>query len=161
MPRCTDKKVDFRRMCRRVREADFSGGELSSDGGLMLLRQVDSHLGLSHAAALAIPEPRDPERIRPLAVTGTLRSPEFPEVQNFHEQGYALTLVDWNGLFVTAGTPGGDRHAAEPEVQCRHQVRGRPRQAAAVGAAAHRQQRPRCCGASWLTTFRSGARSSS
>ncbi len=64
MPKCTDKKIDFGRMGRRVLEADFSGGELSSDGGLMLLRQVDAHLGLSRAAALAIPDPRDPERIR-------------------------------------------------------------------------------------------------
>lgn len=44
-------------------------------------------------------------RIRALAVTGTLRSPEFPDVQTFQEQGYALTLVGWNGLFVPAGTP--------------------------------------------------------
>lgn len=34
-----------------------------SDGGLLLLRQVDAHLGLSRAAAAAIPDPRDPERI--------------------------------------------------------------------------------------------------
>jgi hypothetical protein len=64
MPNRTNQKIDFGRMGRRVIEADFSGGELSSDGGLMLLRQVDSHLGLSRAAALAIPDPRDPERIR-------------------------------------------------------------------------------------------------
>src|SRR5581483_8319734 len=38
--------------------------DLSSDGGLLLLRQVDQHLGLSRAAADAIPDPRDPERIR-------------------------------------------------------------------------------------------------
>ena len=44
-------------------------------------------------------------RIRALAMTGTQRSPEFPEVQTFQEQGYPLTLVGWNGLFVPAGTP--------------------------------------------------------
>jgi hypothetical protein len=37
---------------------------LSSDGGLLLLRQVDGHLGPSRAAAAVIPDPRDPERIR-------------------------------------------------------------------------------------------------
>jgi hypothetical protein len=47
-----------------VIEADFSGGDLSSDGGLLLLRQVDRHLGLSRMAAAVIPDPRDPERIR-------------------------------------------------------------------------------------------------
>lgn len=64
MPKCTQDKIDFGRLGRRVIEADFSGGDLSSDGGLLLLRQVDEHLGLSRAAAGAIPDPRDPERIR-------------------------------------------------------------------------------------------------
>ena len=64
MPKCTKDKIGFGRFGRRVIEADFSGGDLSSDGGLLLLRQVDRHLGLSHAAAAAIPDPRDPERIR-------------------------------------------------------------------------------------------------
>jgi len=63
MPKCTQGKIDFGRLGRRVIEADFSGGYLSSDGGLLLLRQVDQHLGLSRAAAAAIPDPRDPERI--------------------------------------------------------------------------------------------------
>ena len=64
MPKCTQAKIEFGRVGRRVIEADFSGGELSSDGGLLLLRQLDRHLGLSRAAAAAIPDPRDPERIR-------------------------------------------------------------------------------------------------
>ncbi len=64
MPKCTQDKIDFGRLGRRRIEADFSGGDLSSDGGLLLLRQVDEHLGLSRAAAAAIPDPRDPERIR-------------------------------------------------------------------------------------------------
>jgi hypothetical protein len=63
MPKCTDAKIDFGRFGRRVIEADFTGGDLSSDGGLLLLRQVDEHLGLSRAAAAAIPDPRDPQRI--------------------------------------------------------------------------------------------------
>jgi hypothetical protein len=64
MPKRTQAKIDFGRFGRRVIEADFGGGDLSSDGGLLLLRQVDRHLGLSRMAAAAIPDPRDPERIR-------------------------------------------------------------------------------------------------
>jgi len=64
MPKCTKDRIDFGRFGRRVIEADFSGGDLSSGGGLLLLRQVDRHLGLSRMAAAAIPDPRDPERIR-------------------------------------------------------------------------------------------------
>jgi hypothetical protein len=64
MPKCTKNRIDFGRFGRRVIEADFSGGDLSSDGGLLLLRQVDRHIGLTRAAAAALPDPRDPERIR-------------------------------------------------------------------------------------------------
>jgi hypothetical protein len=63
MPKCTQDKIDFGRFGRRVIEADFGGEDLSSDGGLPLLRQVDEHPGLSRAAATAITDPRDPERI--------------------------------------------------------------------------------------------------
>lgn len=64
MPKCTQRKIDFGRFGRRVIEADFSGGDLSSDGGVLLLRQVDRHIGLTRAAAAALPDPRDPQRIR-------------------------------------------------------------------------------------------------
>ena len=63
MPKCTQGKIDFGRLGRRVIEADFSGGELSSDGGLMLLRRVDRHIGLTGMAAAALPDPREPSRI--------------------------------------------------------------------------------------------------
>ena len=63
MPKCTAGKIDFGRLGRRVIEADFCGGDLSSDGGLMLLRRVDAHIGLTRAAAAALPDPRDPERV--------------------------------------------------------------------------------------------------
>ena len=49
MPKCTQSKIDFGRLGRRVIEADFSGVELSSDGGLLLLRQVDRYLVASAA----------------------------------------------------------------------------------------------------------------
>lgn len=63
MPDCTESRMQFGRLGRRVIEADFDGGDLSSDGGLMLLRQVDQRIGLSRAAAAAIGDARDPSRI--------------------------------------------------------------------------------------------------
>jgi hypothetical protein len=51
MPKRRQERIVFGRRGRRVIEADFSGGDLSSDGGLLLLRQVDEHLGLIRAAA--------------------------------------------------------------------------------------------------------------
>lgn len=44
-------------------------------------------------------------RVRPLALTGTMRSPEFPDVRTFSELGYPIALVGWNGMFAPAGTP--------------------------------------------------------
>lgn len=44
---------------RRV-EADFSGGHLSSDGGLLLLRQIDESLGISRTLASCFRDLRDP-----------------------------------------------------------------------------------------------------
>ncbi|MFO1199115.1 MAG: IS1380 family transposase [Burkholderiaceae bacterium] len=60
MPDCTETKVEFGRIGRRVIEADFDGGRLGSDGGVMLLRQLDERLGLTRAAAAAIGDARNP-----------------------------------------------------------------------------------------------------
>ena len=54
MPKCTDATVEFGRLGRRVIEANFRGGDISSDGGVLLLRRVDERIGLSRAAAAVI-----------------------------------------------------------------------------------------------------------
>lgn len=64
MPKCTTDEMEFGRLGRRVIEANFQGGAISSDGGVMLLRQMDRRLGLSAAVAAALNDPRSPERIR-------------------------------------------------------------------------------------------------
>ncbi len=48
----------------RVIEANFQGGAISSDGGVLLLRQMDRRIGLSDSVAAALNDPRSPERIR-------------------------------------------------------------------------------------------------
>jgi hypothetical protein len=63
MPNCTEGKLAFGRAGRRLIEADFSGGDLSSDAGVMLVRQVDRRIGLSRAVAAALGDARDPSRI--------------------------------------------------------------------------------------------------
>lgn len=44
-------------------------------------------------------------QIRCLAMTGTGRSPDAPDVPTFVEQGYPLTMVGWHAVFVPAATP--------------------------------------------------------
>ena len=63
MPNCTPDLIDFGRLGRRHIEANFEGGSISSDGGVMLLRQVDHRLGLSGSIAKVLNDPRDPSRV--------------------------------------------------------------------------------------------------
>lgn len=63
MPNCTAGLKGFGRVGRCVIEANFEGGALSSDGGLLLLRQVDERTGLSKAVAQALHDPRNQELI--------------------------------------------------------------------------------------------------
>ena len=63
MPKCTDGTMELGRVGRRVIEANFDGGDIGSDGGVLLLRGVDERIGLSRAAAAALGDPRDPTRI--------------------------------------------------------------------------------------------------
>ena len=58
MPKCTDETVQFGRVGRRVVEAAFDGGDIVSDGGVLLLKQLDDRLGLTRAAAVAFGDER-------------------------------------------------------------------------------------------------------
>ena len=51
MPNCTVEPVDLGRVGRRVIEASFDGGDIVSDGGVLLLRQVDQRIGLTKSIA--------------------------------------------------------------------------------------------------------------
>jgi hypothetical protein len=61
-PNCTEEvdvgTIEFGRLGRRVVEGRFDGGSMTSDGGVMLLGQVDRKLGLLEAAARCIADPR-------------------------------------------------------------------------------------------------------
>ena len=60
MTQCTGERVVFSSMGRQKVEADFTGGRLSSDTGVLLLREMDRKLGLIDAFNACIPDPRDP-----------------------------------------------------------------------------------------------------
>ncbi|EQD42795.1 transposase, IS4 family protein, partial [mine drainage metagenome] len=50
--------------CGRAIEARFDGGLMSSDGGLLMLREVERRLGIARRLAACIDDPRAPVRIR-------------------------------------------------------------------------------------------------
>jgi len=64
MTKCTTGTIGFGRLGRRKIEANFNGGDISTDGGVMLLRQADRKIGISKAIAEAIYDPRDPFLIK-------------------------------------------------------------------------------------------------
>jgi hypothetical protein len=64
MPNCTATQVPFSRFKRREIDVRFDGGDVSSDGGLLLLREVDRKLGLLQAVAQTLPDPRNPALIQ-------------------------------------------------------------------------------------------------
>ena len=91
MANCTAKRIEFERLKRRRIEAEFSGGDVSSDGGVLLVRRLDRRLGLLEAVARALADPRDPERIKHELID-LLRQRVFGLVQGYED------LNDHTGL---------------------------------------------------------------
>lgn len=60
---CTQSILEFPPLKRRKIQAEFSGGDISSDGGVLLLRDIDRRLGLLKTIDAVIPDPRDPSYI--------------------------------------------------------------------------------------------------
>lgn len=54
---------DLPAICRKKVSANFDGGAISSDGGLLLLREADRRLGLTRMLASCVQDRRDPNRI--------------------------------------------------------------------------------------------------
>lgn len=63
MTNCTEDRLEFPALKRRKIQAEFRGGDITSDGGVLLLRQVDRVLGLTQAMDRVLCDPRDPQRI--------------------------------------------------------------------------------------------------
>ena len=55
---------------RKKLTVDFAGGDQSSNGGLLLLREAERRLGVCRRLATAMPDRRDPDRNHPLKAAG-------------------------------------------------------------------------------------------
>jgi len=60
---CNQTVFKFPAFKRRKVQAEFTGGDITSDGGALLLRQIDRRLGLMKAVDAVIPDPRNPDYI--------------------------------------------------------------------------------------------------
>ena len=64
MTNCTTPKIEFSRLKRRKVEAEFSGGEITSDGGALLLREADRQLGLMSQVADTVEDHRRQDMVQ-------------------------------------------------------------------------------------------------
>lgn len=64
MPDCTVNGVRLSDFKRRAVEARFDGGAITSDGGSLLLREVERRTGLLHNVSRRLTDPRSPRRCR-------------------------------------------------------------------------------------------------
>lgn len=60
---CNSELFHFPAVKKRAFTGSFTGGEVTSDGGLPLLRQADRRIGLTKALAKVLPDPRAADRI--------------------------------------------------------------------------------------------------
>ena len=58
MTNCTQRSFNFPEVKKRVVEVNFEGGDITSDGGGVLLRQADGLSGLSKAVASVLEDNR-------------------------------------------------------------------------------------------------------
>jgi len=63
MTECNGLPLEFSRQKRRNIKVNFDGGQLTSDAGAVLLREVEKRLGLVDALSAAIPDPRQQSKI--------------------------------------------------------------------------------------------------
>src|SRR5215831_19444826 len=91
MPDCTSKQLEFESFGRRRVQASFDGGEVSSDGGLLLLRKLERRLGLIDAVARVLADPRDPQRVQH-SLVDMLRQRVFGLVQGYEDLNDHATL---------------------------------------------------------------------
>lgn len=61
---CTQLSFRFPACRKRRVEADFTGGDVTSNGGVLLVRAADRLLGLTAAVADVLEDPRDAARVR-------------------------------------------------------------------------------------------------
>lgn len=60
---CTTKPIEYSRCHSRKVQANFGGGEITSDGGVMLLNQADKLINLTERIAATANDPRNPKKI--------------------------------------------------------------------------------------------------
>lgn len=68
MPNCTTSSMNFSSIGRKKVTASFTGGNITSDGGLVLLREIDKQLGLTNKISNLIADNRNVSYVKHTAL---------------------------------------------------------------------------------------------
>ena len=63
MTNCIPLTYQFSKVKNRKIEINFTGGDISSDGGVLLLREADKRLGITADLAKVFPDKRDASKV--------------------------------------------------------------------------------------------------
>ena len=74
-------------------------------GGLAIIDVIAGQVHMIVSDALPVAQHLKSGKVRALAITSAKRSPLFPEIPTFTEAGLPLTILNWWGAFLPAGTP--------------------------------------------------------
>lgn len=100
---CTSTTIEFPKVKRRRVQAAFDGGAITSDGGALLLGQVDRQLGLTRALSRALADPREAGRCRHAMVT-LLRQRIYGLALGYEDQNDHQTLREDMALQTAVGS---------------------------------------------------------
>lgn len=119
MTECNSGSVMFSSVGRRKVVTDFLGGRLTSDAGILLLKEVDRKIGLLDAINQAIPDPRDPAAVTHDQRT-MLAQRIFSIALGYEDLNDQQTMRTDAALQTAAGVaPEEDQPMASPSTLCR------------------------------------------
>lgn len=119
MTECKAGTLVFSSLNRRKIVGDFDGGQLTSDGGALLLREANRRTGLIDAMAACIADPRDPSRIQHEVKT-LIAQRVYGIAMSYEDGNDHQTLRSDPIMQILAGLPpDADKPLASPPTLCR------------------------------------------
>ena len=98
---CSDDQLDFHALGRRRITGRFDGGHMSSDGGGLLLREVDKRIGLTERLARCFVDYRNPSSVE--HDVRTLLAQRVYALALAHERGCEAALASELDACLEAG----------------------------------------------------------
>jgi hypothetical protein len=116
-----DEKAPLRLQCNPKIRLEFRGAAITSDGGLLAVRELDDALGLTYIASDYLQESRPGRNIRHQLVP-LLRQSIYSRLAGYDDTNDAKRLSQDPAMKVVVGWQGSDRNAASPNTMSRFET---------------------------------------